>query len=55
MDGRWPTVLLTILLPVALIGVTIADFSSNVVAIFALLGVMVGGALYLLSYTETYA
>lgn len=55
MDGRWLTVLLTLILPAALIGLTIADFSSNVVAIFALLAVMVGGAFYLLSYTEAYA
>ena len=55
MDGRWLTVLLTIVLPVALIGLTVAEFSSNVVAIFGLLGVMVGGALYLLSYSETFA
>lgn len=55
MDGRWLAVLLTLLLPAALIGLTVAEFSSNVVAIFGLLGVMVGGALYLVSYTETYA
>ena len=55
MDGRWLTVLLTLIVPIVLIGLTIAEFSSNIVAIFALFGVMIGGALYLLSYTETYA
>ena len=55
MDGRLLTVLLTLLLPAALLGVTIVYFSSNPVAIFSLLAVMVGGAFYLLSYTETFA
>ncbi len=55
MDGRWLTILLTLVLPAALIGLTIAKFSSNVVAIFVLMGVMVGGGLYMVSYTETYA
>ena len=55
MDGRWLTVLLTLILPAVLVGVTVLDFSSNVIAIFALLAVMVGGALYLVSYSESYA
>ena len=55
MDGPWRTGLLTVVRPVAQIGLTVAEFSSYVVAIFGLLGVMVGGALYLLSYSETFA
>ena len=55
MDGRWLTVLLLLVLPAALIGVTIEFFSSNPVSIFTLLAVMVIGALYLLTYTESFA
>ena len=54
MDGRWLTVLLTLVLPAALIGLTAAYFHSNPVAIFGLLAVMVGGGFYLLTYTETF-
>lgn len=55
MDGRWLTFLLLIVLPAALLGVTIYVFSSNPVAIFTLLAVMVIGAFYLLTYTETFS
>ncbi|MGD0718343.1 MAG: hypothetical protein ABSA15_02025 [Thermoplasmata archaeon] len=55
MDGKLLTLLLTIVLPAALIGVTIAYFGSNPLSIFALLIVMVGGSFYLLSYTEAFA
>lgn len=55
MDGRWVTLLLLLVLPAALIGVTIQFFSSNPVSIFTCLAVMVVGAFYLLSYTETFA
>ncbi len=55
MDGRLTTVLLTLVLPAILLGVTVIAFSSNPVAIFALIAVMIAGAFYLLSYTETFA
>ena len=55
MDGRLTAALLTLLLPAVLIGVTILEFSSNPVAIFGLLAVMIAGAFYLISYTETFA
>ncbi len=55
MDGRWLTFLLLIVLPSALIGVTIAFFSMNPVAIFTCLGAIVLGSFYLLTYTETFA
>jgi hypothetical protein len=54
MDGRWLTALLLLVLPAALIGVTIAFFSSNPVSIFVLLATMVVGAFYLLTYSETF-
>lgn len=55
MDGRWLTLLLTIVLPAALIALTVEVFSSNPVAILVLLGVMIAGGFYLLSYTESFA
>jgi len=55
MDGRLITVLLMIALPAALIGVTIVEFSSNPVSILGLLAVMLVGAFYLVSYTESFA
>lgn len=55
MDGRLTTVLLLLVLPAALIGVTVLEFSSNPVAIFGLLAVMIVGGFYLLTYTETFA
>lgn len=55
MDGRWVVLLLFLVLPAALIGVTIALFASNPVAILVLIGTMIVGAMYLLTYRETFA
>jgi hypothetical protein len=55
MEGRLTVVLLALLLPAVLLGVTVLEFSANPVAIFGLIAVMIAGAFYLLSYTETYA
>lgn len=54
MDGRIVAAVLTLLLPAAGIGVTIYDFGSNPLSILGLLAVMVGGALYLLTYTDSF-
>jgi hypothetical protein len=54
MDGRVPAGLLTLALPTLLIAVTVWKFASNPLAILGLLAVMVGGALYLLTYTESF-
>jgi len=55
MDGRWLTVGLMLVLPAALIGVTCFEFHTNPVAILGLIAVMIVGAFYLLSYTESFA
>ncbi len=55
MDGRLLIVLLTLVLPAGLMGVTIVWFASNPVSFLVLLGVMVLGGLYLLTYNETFA
>lgn len=55
MDGRLFTVLALFLLPAALIGVTVLEFHSNPVAILGLIAVMIAGAFYLVSYTESFA
>jgi hypothetical protein len=55
MDGRLFTVLVLLILPAALIGVTVLEFSSNPVAIMCLISVMIVGTLYLLSYNESFA
>jgi hypothetical protein len=55
MDGRLLTVLLLLVVPAALIGLTVLEFHSNPVAIFALLAAMIVGGFYLLSYTESFA
>jgi uncharacterized membrane protein len=55
MEGRWLTVALLLVLPAALIGVTCFEFHSNPIAILGLIGVMIVGAFYLLSYTESFA
>jgi len=55
MDGRLFIVLALLVLPAILIGVTIADFHTNPVAIFGLIAVMIVGAFYLVSYTEAFA
>ena len=54
MDGKVLTVLLTILLPAVLIAVTVWQFSSNPLAILFLILVMIGGSMYLLTYTEAF-
>jgi predicted branched-subunit amino acid permease len=54
MDGRIITLLLTFLLPAVLIAVTVWQFASNPISILVLLMVMIAGALYLLTYTETF-
>ena len=54
MDGRVATLLLTELLPAGLIGVTIWRFASNPLAMLTLIGVMVVGGLYLLTYTDSF-
>jgi len=55
MDGRLFTVLVLLVLPAALIGVTVLEFSSNPVSILALIAIMIAGSFYLLSYTESFA
>jgi len=55
MDGRLLTVLLLLVLPAALIGVTCFEFHSNPVAILGLIAVMIVGSFYLVSYTESFA
>lgn len=54
MDGRLWTVLLTLLVPAVLIGLTVAFFSLNPLSMLVLFAVMVAGILYLLTYTETF-
>ncbi len=54
MDGRVITGLLTLALPAALIGVTVWMFGSNPLSILGLLVVMIGGSMYLLTYTESF-
>jgi hypothetical protein len=54
MDGRGLTVLLFLVLPAVLIGVTIVEFASNPLAIFILLAAMVAGGFYLLSYNASF-
>ncbi|MCI4335721.1 MAG: hypothetical protein L3K17_00780 [Thermoplasmata archaeon] len=54
MDGRVGALLVTQLLPAALIGVTVWHFGSNPVALLVLLTTMVVGALYILTYAETF-
>lgn len=55
MNGRWFTLVFLFAIPVVGIAATIAWFSSNPIAIFVALGAIVMGALYLLTYTETFA
>jgi len=55
MDGRFFTVLALLVLPAALIGVTVFEFHSNPFAIFLLVAAMIVGSFYLLSYTESFA
>ncbi len=55
MDGRILVVLGTLVVPAALLGVTVAAFASNPIAIFGLIVVMIIGGLYLLTYKEAFA
>jgi len=55
MDGRLFTVLFALVLPAALMGVTIVWFASNPVSILALFAVMIAGGYYLLTYSESFA
>lgn len=55
MDGRLVTVLGFFVLPAAIIGVTVTEFSSNAVTIFAMIALMVVGGFYLLTYRESFA
>ncbi|MGB6501141.1 MAG: hypothetical protein WBG19_07070 [Thermoplasmata archaeon] len=54
MDGRLFTVLVFLLLPAGGIGVTIAWFSSNPISILFMIGVMIVGSFYLLTYRESF-
>jgi hypothetical protein len=54
MDGKLVTGVGLLAVPAALIGVTIAVFASNPVAIFALIAVMIVGAFYLVTYREVF-
>jgi len=55
MDGRWFTAFFLFLLPTIGIVATIVWFSSNPIAILVALSAMIVGALYLLTYTESFA
>ncbi len=52
MEGRSWVVGLTLILPAILIGITVIEFAINPRSILVLLTVMVGGVLYLQTYTE---
>jgi hypothetical protein len=54
MDSRLIVGLVTLALPAVLLGVTIWEFSSNPLALVALMGVMVLGAAYILSYKDSF-
>jgi uncharacterized protein (DUF2062 family) len=54
VDGRVVAILLTIVLPGALIAVTAVYFALNPIAMLVLFSVMLVGVLYLLSYTEDF-
>ena len=54
MDGKLVTGIGLLAVPAALMAVTVAWLSSNPVAIFTLLAVMILGAFYLLTYRETF-
>jgi hypothetical protein len=55
MDGRWLTVLLLFLVPVAGIAAAVAWFHSNPVAILVGIAAIILGGFYLLTYTDTFA
>jgi hypothetical protein len=52
MNGRQITGILTLLAPAVLLGVTVAYFGSNPLAVLVLIVVMIMGAMYLLTYPE---
>jgi hypothetical protein len=54
MDGRIVTGIGLLAVPAVLIGVTVAWFSSNPVSIFVMMGLMVLGGFYLLTYRESF-
>ena len=55
MDGRRFAVLFLLVVPAALLGLTVVEFHSNPVSIMVLLAAMLAGAFYLLTYQETFA
>ena len=54
MDGKLVTGIGLLAVPAALIGVTVAVFASNPVAIFTLIALMMVGAFYLMTYREVF-
>ena len=54
MDGRFVVVGLTIVLPAVLMAMTVVWYSTNPISMLVLFSVMLLGALYLLSYADTY-
>ena len=54
MDGRLFTLLVFLAAPAVGIGATIAFFASNPISILLLIGVMIVGAFYLLTYRESF-
>lgn len=52
MEGRSWVVILTLIIPAILIGITVVAFAINPLSILVLLTIMVGGVLYLQTYTE---
>ena len=50
--GKTLAAVVGVVLPAALLGVTIAFFASNPLAVIATLTAMIGGGVYLLSYQE---
>ena len=55
MDGRLFAVVVLLIVPAALIGVTVAEFAANPVSIMALIAIMLVGVFYLLTYSESFA
>ncbi len=54
MDGRLLSILVMLVLPAALLGVTVAYFSANPVAVLGLFVWIIAGGFWLLSYPETF-
>lgn len=54
MDGRVGALVVTQLLPAVLIGVTVWQFASNPIALLAEVAAMVVGAIYILTYADTF-